>query len=146
VDGRHFDLKKYHRRIHEGVMPIYEYRCKDCRKKSTYITLSATAALEPKCKHCGSADMVKLVSRVAIFRSEESRMESLADPSKLAGLDENDPKSVARWMKKMGKEMGEDLGEDFEQEIEQAAEEGESEKDEGGKDEAGEGQGGSEDF
>jgi hypothetical protein len=90
--------------------------------------------------------MVKLVSRVAIFRSEESRMESLADPSKLAGLDENDPKSVARWMKKMGKEMGEDLGEDFEQEIEQAAEEGESEKDEGGKDEAGEGQGGSEDF
>ena len=58
--------------------------------------------------------MKKLVSRVAIFRSEESRLEGLADPSKLAGLDENDPKSVARWMKKMGKEMGEDMGEGFE--------------------------------
>jgi hypothetical protein len=69
--------------------------------------------------------MEKLVSRVAIFRSEESRLENLADPSKLAGVDENDPKSIARWMKKMGKEMGEDLGEDFDQEMEQAIEEGE---------------------
>lgn len=126
-------------------MPIYEYRCKDCRKKSTFITLSAKAALEPKCKHCGSPNMAKLVSRVAIFRSEESRMESLADPSKLAGIDENDPKSVARWMKKMGKEAGEDLGEDFEQEIDRAVEEGEREKDEGGKGDAGEGPGGSTD-
>jgi putative FmdB family regulatory protein len=104
-------------------MPIYEYRCADCGKKSTFITLSVSSALEPKCKSCGSANVKKLVSRVAIFRSEESRLEDLADPSKLAGLDENDPKSVARWMKKMGKEMGEDMGEGFDQEIDQAAEE-----------------------
>jgi putative FmdB family regulatory protein len=106
-------------------MPIYEYRCRECRKKSTFITLSVKAAYEPKCTHCGSPAVDKLVSRVAIFRSEESRLENLADPSNLAGLDESDPKSVARWMKKMGKEMGEDLGEDFEREIDQAAEEGE---------------------
>jgi len=56
-------------------------------------------------------------------------MESLADPSKLSGLDENDPKSVARWMKKMGKEMGEDAGEDFDQSIDEAMEEAESEGD-----------------
>lgn len=112
-------------------MPIYEYRCKECRKKSTFVTLSAKAALKPKCKHCGSLKMEKLVSRVAIFRSEESRLENMADPSKLGGLDENDPKSVARWMKKMGKEMGEDLGDDFDQEIEQATEEAERAKDDG---------------
>jgi putative FmdB family regulatory protein len=112
-------------------MPIYEYRCKECRKKSTFITLSAKAALEPKCKHCGSLKMEKLVSRVAIFRSEESQLEKMADPSKLGGLEENDPKSVARWMKKMGKEMGEDLGDDFDQEIEQATEEAERAKEKG---------------
>lgn len=111
-------------------MPIYEYRCQDCRKKSSFLTLSVNAELEPKCKHCGSAKMEKLVSRVAIFRSEESRLENMADPSKLGDLDENDPKSVARWMKKMGKEMGEDMGEDFNQEVEQAAEEAEKAKDE----------------
>jgi putative FmdB family regulatory protein len=120
-------------------MPIYEYRCKDCGKKSTFITLSVNAALEPKCKKCGSANMEKLVSRVAIFRSEESRIENLADPSNLAGLDENDPKSVARWMKKMGKEMGEDTGEDFEQDIDQAMEDSEREKGKGGEGDAGEG-------
>jgi putative FmdB family regulatory protein len=112
-------------------MPIYEYRCRDCRKKSSFLTLSVNAELEPKCKHCGGTNMEKLVSRVAIFRSEGSRLENMADPSKLGGLDENDPKSVARWMKKMGKEMGEDLGEDFDQEVEQAAEEAEKAKDEG---------------
>lgn len=109
-------------------MPIYEYRCRKCRKKSTFLTLSASAAFETKCKHCGSVDLEKLVSRIAIFKSEESRLDDLADPSKLAGVDENDPKSVARWMKKMGKEVGEEMGDDFEQEIEQAVEEAESEK------------------
>jgi putative FmdB family regulatory protein len=117
-------------------MPIYEYRCKDCRKKSAFLTLSVKAKLDPKCRHCGSQNLEKLVSRVAIFRSEESRLENMADPSKLGGLDENDPKSVARWMKKMGKEMGEDLGDDFDQEIEQATEEAERAK-ESGEDEGG---------
>jgi hypothetical protein len=69
--------------------------------------------------------MEKMVSRIATPRSEESRLESLADPSKLSGLDENDPKSLARWMKKMGKEMGEDVGEDFDQAVEEAIEESE---------------------
>jgi len=107
-------------------LPIYEYRCRVCGRKSVFITLSVKSALEPKCRKCGSRDLEKLVSRVAVSRSEESRMESLADPSKLAGLDENDPKSIARWMKKMGKEMGEDTGEDFDQSIDEAMEEAES--------------------
>ena len=107
-------------------MPIYEYRCRDCRRKSVFITLSVRSVLEPKCKKCGSLNLEKLVSRVAVSRSEESRLESLADPAKLSGLDENDPQSVARWMKKMGKEMGEDAGEDFDQSIDEAMEEADS--------------------
>ena len=106
-------------------MPIYEYRCLSCGKKTSFLTLSVNAALDPKCRACGSADMTKLVSRVAVFRSEESRLDNLADPSSLAGLDENDPKSVARWMKKMGREMGDEMGDDFESEIDQAVEEAE---------------------
>jgi putative FmdB family regulatory protein len=107
-------------------LPIYEYRCRDCGRKSVFVTLSVKSALEPKCRTCGSLNLEKLVSRVAVSRSEESRLDSLADPSTLSGLDEKDPKSVARWMKKMGKEMGEDLGEDFDQSIDEAMEEAES--------------------
>lgn len=109
-------------------MPIYEYRCQDCGRKSTFITLSVKSSLTPKCRKCGSRNLEKVVSRVAIFRSEESRLEDLADPSKLAGLDENDPSSIARWMKKMGREVGEDLGEDFDQAVEEAVEETERAK------------------
>jgi len=48
-----------------------------------------------------------------MLRSEESRLDDLADPSGMAGLDEEDPKSVGRWMRRMGSELGEDLGDDF---------------------------------
>ena len=109
-------------------MPIYEYKCLDCGKKSSFVTLSIKSPLVPKCENCGSEKMEKVVSRVAIFRSEESRMESLADPSKLSGLDESDPRSVARWMRRMGKEMGEEGGEDFDQVVEEAVEESEKAK------------------
>jgi len=112
-------------------MPIYEYRCKECDKKSTFVTLSIKSRLTPKCRSCGSKNVEKIFSRVAIYRSEESRLESLADPSKLAGLDESDPKSVARWMKKMGKEIGEDLGEDFDQAVEESIKESEGSRGEG---------------
>ena len=60
------------------------------------------------------------MSRFAAPKSEEARLESLADPSSLGGLDENDPKSMARWMKRMGREMGEDVGEDFDEAMEEA--------------------------
>lgn len=120
-------------------MPIYEYRCRQCGKKSTHITLSVKAGLEPVCRKCGSRDVVKLVSRVSISRSEESRMESLADPSKLGDVDENDPKSLARWMKRMGKEMGDEMGDDFDESIDEAMEQaegpGEGEEGSGGADE-----------
>lgn len=114
-------------------MPIYEYRCKDCGKKSTFITLSIKSSLTPKCIKCGSRNLEKIISRIAFSRSEESRLESLTDPSKLADLDENDPKSFARLMKKMGKEMGDDLGEDFDQAMEAAVEESEKAQKGGGE-------------
>ncbi len=45
-------------------------------------------------------------------------MDDLADPSKFGDVDENDPKSVARWARKMGSELGEDLGPEFDEMVE----------------------------
>lgn len=104
-------------------MPIYEYRCKDCHKEMSFIILSLINPPELQCKFCGGTKLAQLISRFATPRSEESRLESMADPSKLGDLDEKDPKSMARWMKRMGKEMGEDVGEDFDEAIEEAIEE-----------------------
>jgi hypothetical protein len=73
----------------------------------------AANAAPPPCPRCGSKNLTRMVSRVAVLRSEESRLDNLADPSNMGDLDENDPKSVARWMRKMGNETGEDLGDEF---------------------------------
>jgi hypothetical protein len=63
------------------------------------------------------------MSRFATIRSEDDRLDSLADPSSLGDLNEDDPKSVARWMKKMGSEMGEDVGDDWDDAVEEAMDE-----------------------
>jgi len=125
-------------------MPIYEYRCADCGRKTSILTLSVKSVPEVKCPYCGGTNLTKLVSRVAVLRSEDSRLESLADPAALSGLDENDPRSVARWMKRMGREMGDDAGEDFEEEIERAVEDAEG--GEGGEGSPGTGGGSDDDF
>ncbi len=96
-------------------MPIYEYGCYDCRKRVNvfFRTFTDAETKQAVCPRCGGNNLKRLVSKVSVVRSEESRLDNLADPSNLAGLDENDPKSIARWMRKMSSEMGEDLGEEF---------------------------------
>ncbi len=54
-----------------------------------------------------------LISRVFQLKSEDAQLDDLADPSSFGDLDENDPKSVARWARKLGQQMGEDLGDDW---------------------------------
>ena len=55
------------------------------------------------------------MSRVRVVRSEDSRLDDLADPSSMPDFDENDPKSLGRWMRKMSDEVGEELGPEFDE-------------------------------
>ncbi len=116
-------------------MPIYEYRCNDCGKISEFLLIKTDEALVLQCKRCKSKKMTRVLSKVRVVRSDESRMESLADPSKWGGIDEKDPKSMAKWMKKMGKELGEDMGEDVDQMVDEAMEEESASKSEEGREE-----------
>lgn len=98
-------------------MPIYEYRCHDCRRRVSILwrTLAEAQTGEPRCPRCGGVNLTRLVSRVAVLRSAEACLDSLMDADSLGDLDENDPKSIARWMRKMSQEMGEDTDEEFEE-------------------------------
>ncbi len=100
-------------------MPIYEYRCEDCRKKVTVLTLRASAAVDATCEHCGGRNLTRLMSRFAMLRSDDARLDDLTDPSSLGGVDEQDPKSMARWMRKMGRELGDDAGDDFDEMVDE---------------------------
>ncbi len=96
-------------------MPIYEYRCGNCKRRVSifFRSFSAVGDANARCPNCDSTNLTRLVSRVATVKSEEARLESLSDPSSLGDVDENDPRSVARMMRKMGNEMGEEMGPEF---------------------------------
>lgn len=96
-------------------MPIYEYICLDCRRQVSlfFRTISEAQEATPTCPHCGSTRLVRRISRVAMLRSEESRLESLMDTNFLSGLEEEDPRALAQFMRRMSNELGEDLGDEF---------------------------------
>src|SRR5215216_6261955 len=104
-------------------MPIYEYSCPSCNGRFQKLVQGFSDPAGLACPRCASTQVRRAVSRVAVLKSEESRVDALADPSSFAGLDENDPRSIARWAKKMGKELGEDAGEDWDEMVDQMLEE-----------------------
>jgi putative FmdB family regulatory protein len=99
-------------------VPIYEFRCQACRRRVSVFQRSVSAPLNATCSNCGSTDLRRLVSRFAVVRGEEALIDDLDDDSMLAGVDENDPKSVAAWARKMGSRFGEDVGPEFDEMVE----------------------------
>jgi putative FmdB family regulatory protein len=115
-------------------MPIYEYDCSACRRRVSLLVRSFAAAADVSCPRCGGRELTRVMSRFSTVKSEEARLDSLADSASFGDMDENDPASVARFMKKMGREFGDDLGEDFDSAVDEAMAEGEAggEESEGG--------------
>lgn len=98
-------------------MPFYPYICLNCRKRfEIQMSYSEYGSRPVNCPHCQSDQVRRRIGRIRFARSEESRMEDLADPSNLAGLDD-DPQSLGRMMRKMSKEMGEEMGPEFDEVI-----------------------------
>jgi putative FmdB family regulatory protein len=122
-------------------MPIYEYECAKCHRRTSVLTMRISEKVDAVCQHCGSAKLARLMSRFAMPKSEEARMEALSDPAMFGDLDENDPKSAARVMRRLGKEMGDEMGGP---EMDQAIEE--LERGDLGDDGGGEDSSGSDDF
>ncbi|MEJ5365544.1 MAG: zinc ribbon domain-containing protein [Desulfosoma sp.] len=104
-------------------MPIYEYLCLRCGKKNEVITFRVSEEIDARCRFCDATDLKRVPSRVRVRLSEETRLERLADPSRFGSLDENDPKSMAKFMKAMTHEMGDDFDEDVDALMEEAMEE-----------------------
>jgi len=102
-------------------MPIYEFICEKCGKKQSFLLLAGRNG-ELKCKYCGNLHLKRIISKVKVRLSEETRLEKLADPSRWSDFDESDPKSMAKFMKKLGSEVGEDLGENFDEMVEELEE------------------------
>lgn len=107
-------------------MPYYDYFCAACQKRVSIFQSYKDYGVKPVvCPACRGKQLRRLVNRVRVLKSDDQRVDDLADPALLGGLDENDPRSLGRAMRKMGKEMGEDLPAEFD-EITRRLESGES--------------------
>ena len=105
---------------HLRVMPLYEYRCRECDKKFTFLYGVVANNTDPRCPRCGSDHLKKLISRVQRLRAEEEALEDMVDPMKIGDLE--DPGNLRKWARKMGKELGAETGEDLSEELEQMIE------------------------
>lgn len=113
-------------------MPLFEYRCAECRRKFSLLLGMTAQTVEQVCPRCGSGEIRKLISRFAIARSEEAILDAASDPSALG--DPDDPRAMADWMRRVSRDMGEDLGDDFDEMVEEAVRE---EMDGGGDEDSG---------
>lgn len=101
-------------------MPIYEYFCPACGKKSSFLVRSHTASFQAKCSHCGSTELKRILSTFAYHRSPGSIHEESGEPERL-GIDYyKDPRNIGRWVEKKFKDMGMELPSQLRQKIEAA--------------------------
>jgi len=97
-------------------MPTYDFICNTCQKRfELFLTYSEYGKKTVHCEHCNSTDVRRRMTKVRIAKTEEGRLESMAnDFSGFEGM-EDDPAALGRMMKKMGKEMGEELPAGFDE-------------------------------
>lgn len=101
-------------------MPLFEYRCQNCGKQFTFLAGVLSGSAEPTCPRCESTSLKKLMSSFARGRSDDARMEALAE--QLEGSEFEDEASARRFAREMGREMAAESGEDVSDEIEELIE------------------------
>lgn len=97
-------------------MPTYDFICNNCHQRfDIFLSYSEYGNKTVYCVHCNSVDVRRRMTKVRIAKTEEGRLESLAENFSGFGGLEDDPASFGKMMKKMGKEMGEELPAEFDE-------------------------------
>lgn len=113
-------------------MPIYEYLCPTCNRVYSFLSPRISTDAHPTCPRCGATDLRRKISRFAFARGagdraqppaagpdagpdplddprvEREMMRLMADAER---MDENDPRQMGRFMRRMSELTGEPLDE-----------------------------------
>ena len=105
-------------------MPIYEYMCGPCRKKTSVFVKKIGESVDPACPSCGGREMKRVFSSFAHHKSMAAIHEQSGSPD-AAGPDYyKDPRNIGRWTEKKFQEFGMEVPSQV-QEMIQSAREGE---------------------
>lgn len=88
-------------------MPVYEYRCGTCRKVTSVFVRVMKDPENLACEHCGSADLHRMVSKVAYHPTMQRVWEISGPPSANPSDDYyKDPRNIGRWTEQRLQELG----------------------------------------
>src|SRR6266581_3587411 len=104
-------------------MPIYEFYCSHCHRVFNFLSRTVNTEKVPACPRCQRRDLARRVSPFAISkgRKEEPAKPSGSEPDldearlerameamagEMEGIDENDPRQGARFMRRMFQAAG----------------------------------------
>lgn len=91
-------------------MPIYEFRCPDCRRTVSVFTRRIGDPVAPECPHCGNTDLVRLVSRFSHQKSADQWLKDAGPPQAMGDMDYyKDPRNIGRWTEHRLKQLGMDM-------------------------------------
>ena len=113
-------------------MPVYEYYCADCHAIYSFRSDSFSSKKKPECPDCGTKKLEKQISMFAISKGrgdqddadafgdlDEAAMEKamMALEGDASSIDENDPRAMAKFMRKLYDSTGLKLGGGMEEAI-----------------------------
>ena len=108
-------------------MPVYEFYCADCHAIFNFLSRSVNINKRPTCPRCGRPELDRQVSRFAISKNrpepdqeglpaglDEEKMEQamMALAGEMEGVNEDDPRAMAHFMRKFSALTGMELGEE----------------------------------
>jgi putative FmdB family regulatory protein len=96
-------------------MPLFEFRCDDCRLENTLLVFSWSRDADRVCRGCNGSNLTRLVSRFAQGRSWGESLGWAPGGETLTDVNEDDPRSIDRFMGRIKDEMGGQVTSDFEE-------------------------------
>jgi putative FmdB family regulatory protein len=112
-------------------MPVYEFYCADCHTVFNFLSRRVNTDKRPACPRCGRPELDRQVSLFAFSKgSKDEPVEGMPDidegrlekammglAGEMEGMDENDPRQMARFMNRLKEATGINLGQGMEEAI-----------------------------
>lgn len=112
-------------------MPVYEFYCDHCHTIFNFLSRRVNTDRRPLCPVCAKPDLERQVSRFAVSKGlkegageempdiDESKLEKaiMSMSGELEGMDENDPRHMARFMRRLSAAAGVSMGDGIEEAI-----------------------------
>ena len=98
-------------------MPIYEYQCKKCGKKSAHMR-GSTESTAQFCSDCSRENFKELISNIDTAGTGKRRIPKLSHHQIRGDLGLQSSENVAKWVEIMCRRTGEDVDRMAEKEME----------------------------